>query len=390
MICTVASTLLVVLGVAFGRAYVIQPKIHTETLGPFIDSFVRWDGTYYRDIAQLGYSYRPGQQSTIHFWPLYPLLARGLVLLTGLPVEWALVLLSNCCFAAALWWLGRYTQGRSGPNPAGLPAATMLACSFLPAGFFFHMAYAEAPLLLLGVIQLDLIHRRAHLLLVALIAGLALLLRPTGAALLLPLVAYVFHCGSNRRRAAAWLALSLTLALGGFVAFLVYCQLAFGNALAPIEDRVYLWRLRPLPTLSEKLLSLVSLDLVWEIFDPSADAYWGNQVAPEAALFALYPANPLYFLGALGLFGLGIWRGWLTRYEVLLTAGLLGIPYAMNAYETQLVSMARYDSVAAPLYLVLGRLLARLAPALLAMVAALGGFFLAAYAALFATGYWMI
>ena len=34
----------------------------------FIDSSP-WDATYYRDIARDGYSFHPGQQSTVHFCP---------------------------------------------------------------------------------------------------------------------------------------------------------------------------------------------------------------------------------------------------------------------------------------------------------------------------------
>jgi hypothetical protein len=52
--------------------------------------------------------------------------------------------------------------------------------------------------------------------------------------------------------------------------------------------------------------------------------------------------------------------------------------------------MARYAFVAPPLYLVLGRLLACFSLGTIAVVAALSSFFLAAYAGLFAQGYWII
>jgi hypothetical protein len=62
----------------------------------------------------------------------------------------------------------------------------------------------------------------------------------------------------------------------------------------------------------------------------------------------------------------------------------------LSAYETQMMSMARYVSVAAPLYLVLGRLLAQLPLAAQAAGVALGGLFLSGYASLFAVGCWML
>ncbi|HLN31979.1 MAG TPA: hypothetical protein VK395_29880, partial [Gemmataceae bacterium] len=45
--------------------------------------FVHWDAHYYTDIAENGYSYAPGQQSTIHFFPAYSVTARLLSSCTG-------------------------------------------------------------------------------------------------------------------------------------------------------------------------------------------------------------------------------------------------------------------------------------------------------------------
>jgi hypothetical protein len=388
--CYAGGTLVVVLAVLFGRAFCAPPATGQSSPNTLLASFARWDGTYYRDIARDGYSYRPGRQSTIHFWPLYPLLGSAAAALTGLPIEWALVLVSNLCFAAALALLGGYAELRGPPDVPRFRTATLLALAFLPAGFFFRMAYSESLFLLLCAAFLYLHERREHPLALAGVAGLAILTRPVGVALLPPLVVSVLGRGYGRQRAAGWLCICLPVALGGLAAFFFYSDAVFGDPLAPVRDRTTLWQLRPPPPAPEKVFVLLTLQPVWEIFQPGSPAYWGNHLPPGQVPFALYTANPLYFVAALALLAFGAARGWLNRAEVLLTAGLLLIPYWANGHETHLLSMARYASVALPLYPVLGRLFAAVPPAVAAGALGLSGFFLAVYAALFGQGYWLL
>jgi hypothetical protein len=396
-ICYLAGTLVVVLGVAFGRGYLANPV--GSPPASFIDSFGRWDGTYYVGIARNGYDLRRDpftqrvQQSSIHFWPLFPLAGRAVTALTGLAPEYSLVLVANLCFAAALALLGRYVGLRAGPGGAGARTAALLAVAFLPAGLFFRMAYTESLFLLLCLAQLHLVERRANPLAVAALAGLAILTRPTGVALLLPLVVSLFERGYNRWRLAGWLGICLPLALSGWVAFLFYCDRTFGDPLVAIRDRTELWRMRDRIALDDKVARLLSLEPVWEIFLPGTQSYWADycpfkEASPyRQVLFVLYPLNPIYFLGGLALLGVGALRGWLNRAEVLLALALLLIPYLTQGYETKMVSLARYTSVAVPLYLVLGRLLARVPPAPAGAAVALAGLFLAAFAGEFASGY---
>src|SRR5947199_1053148 len=43
---------------------------------PFINMWSRWDAGWYLEIAQNGYSFTPGKQSDVAFFPLYPNLIR--------------------------------------------------------------------------------------------------------------------------------------------------------------------------------------------------------------------------------------------------------------------------------------------------------------------------
>lgn len=41
--------------------------------GPLFEPWARWDGSWYRTIVEQGYVYFPGVQSSVAFWPSYPL-----------------------------------------------------------------------------------------------------------------------------------------------------------------------------------------------------------------------------------------------------------------------------------------------------------------------------
>jgi Gpi18-like mannosyltransferase len=64
--------------------------------------FSHWDGKWYTQIANLGYSYaNDGQQHSVAFYPLFPLLIRGLMTL-GMRADAAGVLINSLAFLGAL------------------------------------------------------------------------------------------------------------------------------------------------------------------------------------------------------------------------------------------------------------------------------------------------
>jgi hypothetical protein len=383
------STLVVLLGLDFGRFYV-TPGPWFKAPEPLVDLMANWDGGFFVGITQRGYSYAPGEASAIHFFPLYPVLGWGLMKLTGWSSSLALVVLSHCCFAASLLLLGRYVSQRYGPEHQDACQATLLAASFVPAGIFFHMGYTESLFLLLVIAELSLIEHQAHPVLVAVVVGLATATRAVGVGLVLPLILYLARSAVRPRAFVGWCALCLPLACSGLIAYAAYCQWAFGDAFATVRDRATLWALRPLLPLPQKLWVLATLQPVRDIFSPPSPAFWGRYVIRAQAPFSLYVANPVYFVAALGLVVVGRWKEWLNGYETWAALGLLLIPYWTIGYEAQMVSMARYVVVIAPLYLVAGRLFAKFSPQVSVCILVLSGLFLAVYAALFARWYWMV
>jgi hypothetical protein len=214
--------------------------------------------------------------------------------------------------------------------------------------------------------------------------------RPVGLALTPPLLMYAWQYGGGGRRSLGWLCLCLPLAMAGLAAFMAYCHWRFDDPIAFARDRDELWRLRPRVPPLEKLGRLLILEPVWGVFVPTSSAFWGSFLKPEESLFNTHLAGPFYFLAALALLVWGARSGRLNRYEVALAAGLLLIPYGMTAHESALVSMARYVSVVAPLYPFVGCLLARAPAYCLGVAAGVVGFYLAAFAALFSQGHWVI
>ncbi len=264
-----------------------------------------------------------------------------------------------------------------------------MALTLLPAGLFFRVGYSESLFLLLCTLTLYLIERHAKPLTVALVVGLATAARPVGVALVAPMLVYLVHVVNGRWAILGWACLCLPLSVFGLFGFMIYCYLAFGDALAFVHNMAC-WYMRPSPPLPDKLFSLETLEPIWSIFLPSSYAFWGRQMTVAELPFSLYVANPLYFLAAVALLALALRNRALNLYENLVAWSLLLLPYWLTGYEVYMAGMARYVSVNVPLYLVVGATLSKLWSPLAAALLGLSGFLLAAYAACFAQWYWLV
>src|SRR4051812_14836313 len=71
------------------------------------DILFRWDANWYGGIVNLGYSYKPGAESNVAFFPLLPLLAAAVRQLTGMRLEVAGFLVSNASLVASAVLLRR-------------------------------------------------------------------------------------------------------------------------------------------------------------------------------------------------------------------------------------------------------------------------------------------
>ncbi|WP_239014380.1 mannosyltransferase family protein [Archangium violaceum] len=111
--------------------------------------WVGWDSSWYMRIAQEGYQYVPGAQSSVAFFPLYPLAIRAVEQL-GPNVYQAGVLVTLLCGPLALLLFSRWARLRVKDETTALQAGLLLA--LYPFTFFLYgVMYSDALFLLLVV-----------------------------------------------------------------------------------------------------------------------------------------------------------------------------------------------------------------------------------------------
>jgi hypothetical protein len=399
-----AGSLVVLLGAVFGFEHVLTDEYVPSANRQPTQAFARWDGVWYTRITNEGYFYDPEDRSSVAFFPLYPILGKAVSTLTTLPADIALLIVAHAfllgCFILLHAYVASRTHAGAGPyreehgNPPRQPtlaAHTLLAFAFWPTTFFFRMAYAESLFVFLCMLALYGIKRGWRPWVIALVCGAATATRPVGVALLLPLAWYLWtERLRNRHDFGAILKSGLlcALACGGLLAYMAYQQAAFGDALAFAKTQKH-WTMGDAPS-GNKLLALFTLEPIWSVYVPDSPGYWAKKVPTIEPLFNLQAANPIYFLIAVGLVAYGAWRRWLNVYEVLLSIGLIAIPYVTRSYEMCMASQGRFVAAVFPMYIVMGELLRRIPDPWSTLVVAPSAFLLGIYAALFAAGFVLI
>lgn len=129
------------------------------------DVMASWDGQYYWSIATQGYAstaYSPAGepvQTTLAFFPAYPMLVRGVIALTGLSFPVAASVTSSVLGAAAVVVVFELVRHRLGIATAR--GAVVLLCCFISAPIL-QAAYTESLALLLVASGLSLLARRRY------------------------------------------------------------------------------------------------------------------------------------------------------------------------------------------------------------------------------------
>ena len=101
----------------------------------------RWDARWYFTIASHGYDYAgPNRESTIRFYPLYPMAMAATSWLTRASLMWAGTLVSAAALLGTLLLLARRTREESGDETAAATAECLLC---FPSAFILATVYAE-------------------------------------------------------------------------------------------------------------------------------------------------------------------------------------------------------------------------------------------------------
>ncbi|HEY7178266.1 MAG TPA: mannosyltransferase family protein [Gaiella sp.] len=209
------------------------PRLHE--LGDWFDVLARWDSDWYLRIAESGYRW---PSSTPAFFPLYPALVGGLGRVLGDRFLLAGVLVSLAASATAFVLLYELVRLRLGPADA---RRAVLYLAVFPTSLFLGAVYGEGLFLALAIGTFALAER-GRLGWAGLAAGLAMLTRAQGLALLPALAVFAWRA-ERRGRALATLAIPLAL----FLVYPIVLEAWIGHGLAFLDaQRIWDRSLAPL------------------------------------------------------------------------------------------------------------------------------------------------
>jgi hypothetical protein len=209
--------------------------------GTWFEGWQRWDAYWYRTIAREGYVYYPGVQSSVAYWPSYPILVRALswafpsIFITG-----SIVTLCSGAAAAVLLrrWAGVFL-------PRAAAVTTVALFLVYPYGYYQYGAiYADA-LFVAVTIAAFLLVERDHLFWAGVVGIAATAARPAGVIVAVALVLRVIERRNLARadtthqritfwqrfdpRVLGWRESPVLLAFGGVGAWSVLLWVRFGD-----------------------------------------------------------------------------------------------------------------------------------------------------------------
>lgn len=224
----VVMTSLVALAGGLWPAGTAPPRAHVA-FDAIIGNWLWWDGQWYLEIARHGYSYHPGQQSSVAFFPGYPIAIRliGAVLPGGQPV--AAVAITAVCGAGVLVAFHRWTLRHLGATSAR--TATICFAIYPYAWYLYGAAYADAMFLASAMVAFLLLDAD-HPLAAAVAGAVATATRPTGIVVAVGLIAIVLDRRRRQPTTAAPRDFAVVASVAGLIAWCGWLAYRFGNPFA--------------------------------------------------------------------------------------------------------------------------------------------------------------
>ncbi|WNG19380.1 hypothetical protein [Cystobacter fuscus] len=206
----------------------VPPGPETDLLGYVMGGWYAYDSGWYSHIVEHGYFYRRGEQSSVAFFPLYPLVVRAVYWL-GLDVHQAGVLVTLLCGPLSVLLFLRWARTRVEPTTA-FQAALLLA--LYPFTFFIYGVMYSDALFILVVVAAFILLEEGRLGPAVVLGALATAARPVAPAVVVGLLARRLEW--KRERGLPWTAVDLLPLLSalGFVSFMLYLQWRFQEPLA--------------------------------------------------------------------------------------------------------------------------------------------------------------
>jgi len=298
-----------------------SPLMHQ--LGYGFDVWARWDSAFFLRIAEHGYD-----RTSAAFAPLYPALVWllghvffGQYVLAG-------IVISLAAAAGAFVLLHRLAEERLGVDGA---RRTVLYVALFPMALFLQAVYSESLFLLLTLAAFVLAERRRFAL-AGVVAGLAILTRPVGVALLPALALLAWR---ERRRLRALAGISLALPIAAVYPIVLWRQLDDPWAFAHAQDQWHRHVSRAGP-----------LGGIWD-----AVVHWTPSGAGAQHAVAVN-AEGLVCLVLFATLTVIAWRRFGAPYGLYAVLSL-AIPLSYPSSRWPLLSLPRFGLVIFPLFLAL-------------------------------------
>jgi hypothetical protein len=340
----------------------------THDLGSVTDVWARWDAVHFLRIAEHGYS--SGEAA---FYPLYPALVAGLGRALGGHYIVGGVLISLGATLGAFLLLERIAEQHLGGTGA---RRAVLYLAVFPVSFFLQAVYSESLFLLLCLAAF-LLAERNRFAAAGLVAGLAILTRPAGIALLPPLMLLA--------RRQSWRVLAAAAPVAALYPALLWREVGDPWAFAHAEGT---WH-RHLSPAGPLGGTWDALRAGWAGVEQlasgsNAHVYWTAVSATDSTPLRTAALNLelLAFLLVFVALTAVAWRRFGAPYG-LFAALSLALPLSTPSSRWPLLSLPRFGLVIFPLFLALAWLGGRRPNAhvaLLATSAVLLGFFVAQWA----------
>jgi hypothetical protein len=313
------------------------PRLHE--LGYFTDIWARWDSDFFLRIAQHGYD-----GTSAAFNPLYPALV-GVVgrVFFGHYLVAGLVISLLCCLGSFLL-LFRLAEERLGAEGA---QRSVLYLAVFPMSLFLQAVYSESLFLLL-VLAAFAVAERDHFASAGILAGLAILTRAAGIALL-PALALLAWRHRDRLRSLGGVVLALPVA--AVYPIVLWQQVGDPWAFSDAQDR---WHrhLSPVGPLGGIWDGLVS---AWRGLEQFVVGHGTHVSGTNPMHAAAENLQAFAFLVLFVVLTVVAWRRFGAAYG-LFAAVSLAIPLSYPSSRWPLLSLPRFGLVIFPLFLALSAL----------------------------------
>jgi len=319
-----------------------EPALTHALADPLLAPLARWDSAWYLRIADSGYGNSVPRAA---FFPLYPLLIRGVATVLGGSNGALLVaayLVSLTAFLGALTLLYRLTELELGRR---LARPTLLLLAVFPAAAYFGAPYSESLFLLLAV-GAFYAARTGRWAWAGACAGLASATRSAGLLLLLPLALIWWDSRPRRARDAAWLA----LAPAGIAAYAAWLGLAEGDAFRFLDVQDAWSRELTIPLAGAWDGLVAAVDGVRQLASGSRSPVYFEQAAGDpfriAAINVMLFATLVFAVVAC----VGVLRRLPRAYGAWVAASLV-LPLTFPVTPQPLMSLPRFVAVLFPVFM---------------------------------------